>query len=106
MDRAAVRSVGRDAEAMSRFVRDDFERGTTRGLAMFSSHAAGLWDVVRVPRPLMSRSVVGPVADVLPLEVVLETYRRSAVVLVDSQAARLSVVQMGELEGVTADAGD
>ena len=102
MDRSAARSVGRDADAMSRFVRDDFERGATRGLAMFSCDAAGLWDVVPVPRPLMSRSVVGPVADVLPLEVVLETYRRSAVVLVDYQDARLFVVEMGEIEEVAA----
>jgi len=50
----------------------------------------------------MSRSVVGPVADVLPLEVVLETYRRSAVVLVDYQDARLFVVEVGEIEEVAA----
>lgn len=100
MDRAAARSVRADADAMSRFVRDEFERAGTRGLAMFSSSAAGLWDVVRVPRPLMHRAVVGPIADLVPLEIVLETYKRSALALVDYQDARLFVVEMGQIEEV------
>ena len=100
LGRPAERSVRSDTEAMGRFVRDDFERGTTRGLAMFSSSAAGLWDVVQVPRPLMHRAVVGPIADLVPLEIVLETYKRSALALVDYQVARLFVVEMGEIEEV------
>ena len=100
MDRSAARSVREDTEAMSRFVRDEFERGGTRGLAMYSSSAAGLWDVVQVPRPLMHRAVVGPIADLVPLEIVLETYRRGALALVDYQDARLFVVEMGQIEEV------
>lgn len=100
MERSAARSVRADTEAMSRFVRDEFERGGTRGLAMFSSSAAGLWDVVQVPRPLMHRAVVGPIADLVPLEIVLETYTRSALALVDYQDARLFVVETGRIEEV------
>jgi peptide chain release factor subunit 1 len=100
MDRSAARSVRADTRAMSRFVRDEFERGGTRGLAMFSSSAAGLWDVVQVPRPLTHRAVVGPIVDLVPLEIVLETYKRSALALVDYQDARLFVVQMGQIEEV------
>jgi peptide chain release factor subunit 1 len=85
---------------MSTFVRDDFERGTTRGLAMFSCSAAGLREVATVPRPLIQRSVVGPVADLVPLEIVFETYRSSAVALVDYQDARLFVEEMGGIEEV------
>jgi peptide chain release factor subunit 1 len=106
MGRDALRSVERDTDAMSGFVRDDFERGGTRGLAMFSSHDAGLWDVALVPRPLMHRAVVGPDADLLPLEVVLETYRPSCLALVDYEKSRLFVVEMGQIEevaGVTDD---
>lgn len=100
MDRSAARSVRTDTKAMSRFVRDEFERGGTRGLAMFSSSAAGLWDVVQVPRPLTHRAVVGPIVDLVPLEIVLETYKRSALALVDYQDARLFVVEMGQIEEV------
>jgi peptide chain release factor subunit 1 len=100
MDRSAARSVQADTEAMSRFVRDEFERAGTRGLAMFSSSAAGLWEIVRIPRPLMHRAVVGPIADLVPLEIVLETYGRSALALVDYQDARLFVVEMGQIEEV------
>lgn len=99
-DRAAARSVRADTEAMSRFVREEFERRGTRGLAMFASHAAGLWDVVQVSRPLMHRAVVGPTADLVPLEIVLETCKRSALALVDYQDARLFLVEMGEIEEV------
>ena len=100
MGRDAVRSVERDTGAMSGFLRDDFERDGTRGLAMFSSHDAGLWDVALVPRPLMHRAVVGPDADLLPLEVVLETYRPSCLALVDYEKSRLFVVEMGQIEEV------
>ena len=106
MGRDAARSVERDIDAMSGFVRDDFERGGTRGLAMFSSHDAGLWEVALVTRPLMHRAVVGPDADLLPLEVVLETYRPSCLALVDYEKSRLFVVEMGQIEevaGVTDD---
>jgi peptide chain release factor subunit 1 len=101
LERSSARSVRADTEAMSRFVRDEFDRGATRGLAMFSSSAAGLWDVVQVPRPLMHRAVVGPIADLVPLEIVLETYTRSALALVDYQDARLFVVDVGRIEEVT-----
>ncbi|HEX6008663.1 MAG TPA: hypothetical protein VFZ50_01020, partial [Actinomycetota bacterium] len=36
LDRDAIRSVDRDVAAMSEFVRDEFDRGDTKGLAMFS----------------------------------------------------------------------
>ena len=106
LGRDAARSVERDIETMSRFVREDFERGATRGLAMFSSHDAGLWEAALVPRPLMHRAVVGPVADLVPLEVVLETYRPSCLVLVDYEKARLFVVDLGGIEEVSGVADD
>ncbi len=100
LGRAAIRSVEHDTDAMARFVRYDLERGGTRGLAMFSSHDAGRWDVALVPRPLMHRAVVGPDADLLPLEVVLETYRPSCLALVDYEKSRLFIVEMGQIEEV------
>jgi peptide chain release factor subunit 1 len=83
---------------MSAFVREEFERGDTRGLAMFSAHDAGLWEEVRAPRPVRDRAVVGPQAELLPLENLLETYRSLCVALVDYEKARLFVVELGRIE--------
>lgn len=96
----AARSVERDTAAMSRFVRGEFERGDTRGLAMFSSHAAGLWEVVPVSRPLVHRAVVGPTADLLPLEIVIETTQPSCLALVDYEKARFFVVDLGGIDEI------
>jgi peptide chain release factor subunit 1 len=98
LEREAARSVERDLTAMSEFVRDEFGRRDTRGLAMFSSHAAGLWDVLLAPRPFRDRAVVAPMADLLPLEAVLETYRPTCAALVDYVSARLFLVELGRIE--------
>ncbi|HEX6330679.1 MAG TPA: Vms1/Ankzf1 family peptidyl-tRNA hydrolase [Actinomycetota bacterium] len=100
LDRDAVRSVERDVAAMTAYVRDEFERGDVRGLALFSSSAAGLWEVIPVPRPVHDRAVVAPQADLLPLEAVLETYRPTCAALVDYSSARLFLVELGRIAEV------
>lgn len=105
LGREAVRSVAGDAEAISGFVRTGFDRGDTRGLGMFSSHGAGLWEAVRMPRPVRNRVAVAPVVDLLPLETFLETYRPSCAILVDYEKARTFLVDMGRIEEV-ADVSD
>ncbi|HSJ51437.1 MAG TPA: Vms1/Ankzf1 family peptidyl-tRNA hydrolase [Actinomycetota bacterium] len=101
MGREAARSVERDVAAMSAFVREEFDRGDLRGLALFSSSAAGLWEAVPVPRPVHDRAVVAPQADLLPLEAVLETYRTTCAALVDYAGARVFVVELGRIAEVT-----
>lgn len=101
LPKAPARSVAHDLGAMSSFVRDEFERADTRGVALFSAHAAGLWQEVRVPRPVRDRAVVASAADVLPLEQVLETYRPVCAALVDYEKARLFLSQLGSIEEVT-----
>ncbi len=96
-DRDAARSVERDVERMSSFVREEFERGDTRGLALFSSSAEGLWEHVALPRPVRDRVVVAPQADVLPLQQLLDTYHRMCLALVDYQRARLFLMDLGRL---------
>lgn len=100
LDRRAARSVERDTAAMSAFVRDGFDRGSTRGLAMFSASEAGLWEAVQVPRPLMHRAVVARDADLLPLEMLLQTHHACCVALVDYEKARLFVIEMGAIEEI------
>src|SRR5919204_6710840 len=51
MPREAIRSVQADAEAVRAFV-GGFERGNIRGLAMFSSSGAGLWEEIELSRPV------------------------------------------------------
>lgn len=100
LERDAQRSVERDVGTISAFVREEFDRGDTRGLGMFSSSGAGLWEVVRVPRPVRDRATVAPTVDLLPLEVLVETYRPTAAVLVDYEKARLFLTELGRLEEV------
>lgn len=97
---AAARSVEGDVEAISSFVRERFERGDTRGLALFSASAAGLWEEIALPRPVRDRVVVGPRADVRMLEALLETYEPICVALVDYEKARLFLSQLGRVEEV------
>ncbi|HZP91133.1 MAG TPA: Vms1/Ankzf1 family peptidyl-tRNA hydrolase [Actinomycetota bacterium] len=98
LGREALRSVVCDIETIGAHVREEFERGDTRGLAIFSSHDAGLWEDVRVPRPVRDRVVVAPTADVLPLEHVLETHPTVCVALVDYEKARLFVAELGRIQ--------
>ncbi|MGH2660263.1 MAG: Vms1/Ankzf1 family peptidyl-tRNA hydrolase [Actinomycetota bacterium] len=98
----AVRSVESDLGAIRSYVHDEFERGDTRGLALFSAHAAGLWEEVRLPRPVHDRVTVASAADVLPLEQALETYRSLCMALVDYEKARLFLSELGRVEEVTA----
>jgi peptide chain release factor subunit 1 len=101
LSKEALRSVLADLEAIGSFVRDEFERGDTRGLALFSANAAGLWEEVRLPRPVRDRATVASAADVLPLEQVLETYRPMCLALVDYEKARLFLSELGRVEEVT-----
>jgi peptide chain release factor subunit 1 len=97
----AARSVEHDVAAMSAFVREELVRRDTRGLALFSSSGAGLWQAVLVPRPVRDRAVVAAEADVLPLEALLETHRPTCVALVDFAKARLFLVELGRIEEVS-----
>jgi peptide chain release factor subunit 1 len=101
LSKEALRSVMGDLEAIGSFVRDEFERGDTRGLALFSADAAGLWEEVRLPRPVRDRVTVASAADVLPLEQVLETHRPMCLALVDYEKARLFLSELGRVEEVT-----
>jgi peptide chain release factor subunit 1 len=100
LDRDERRSVEGDLSAMSGFVRDEFDRADTRGIALFASSARGLWEVVPVPRPVRDRVVVAPQADLRPLEALLETYPPVCVALVDYARSRLFLVELGRIQEV------
>lgn len=100
MPEAAARSVEGDLMEISRFVRERFERGDTRGLALFSASAAGLWEEIPLPRPLRDLVVVGPRAELRMLEALLETYETDCVALVDYEKARIFLSRLGRAEEV------
>jgi peptide chain release factor subunit 1 len=98
MEREHKRSVEHDLERISSFIREGFERGSTRGLALFSSSGVGLWEELLLPRPVRDRAAVGAAVDVLPLEAMLETYDSMCTALVDYEKARVFLVELGRIE--------
>ncbi len=98
LDRAAARSVEADLAAVSSFVRDRFRRSAVRGVALFSASAAGMWEELMLPRPVRDRAVVGPQADLLPLDALVETYESLCTTVVDYEKARLFVTELGRIE--------
>jgi peptide chain release factor subunit 1 len=83
------KSVVCDAGRMMGFLEDEFERGATRGLALFACHEGHLWQEVRTSRPLPDRATVGRQPYLLPLEALLETQRSLCAAIVDREKARI-----------------
>ena|SRR5436190_1614362 len=98
LGRDLMRSVEEDAVQVSSFVRERFDRGSTRGLALFSASRAGLWEDIPLPRPVRDRVVVAPHPDLLQLETLLDTYESFCTVLVDSEKARIFLAELGQIE--------
>src|SRR6266571_8571487 len=98
MGRDAARSGDEDAPPISSFVRERFDRGPTRGLALFSASRAGLWEDIPVPRPVRDRVGVSSHPDLIQLEMLLETYESFCTVLVDSEKARIFLAELGRIE--------
>lgn len=90
-------SVEPDLERISDYVRAGFDRSWTRGLAIFSCAAEGLWRVVPLPVSVSSRIVVNSTPAVGQLEALVQELERIGVILVDRQRARMFVFHFGEL---------
>ena len=93
----AVRSVAADLDRIASWVRGGFDRSHVRGLAFFACSADGFFEVIESPLPVRNVIVVNHTPHVRPLESILQTYERFAVVLVDRQRARLFRFELGEL---------
>src|SRR5438034_4429912 len=98
LDRDARRSVERDIEEIRSFVQDRFDRGSTRGQAMFSCSGAGLWEDVALSRPVRNQAVLAPHPDLLQLEKMLEVYESFCTALVDSEKTRIFLSELGRIE--------
>ncbi len=96
----ARRSVEGDLERMADFVRDDLERADTRGVALFSVAAEGLWEEILLSRPVRDRVVVAPKAELRMLEALIETHGVTCTAVTDYEKARIFLLQLGRVEEV------
>src|SRR5205823_3714854 len=96
LDRERRLSVERDA-ARTMDLLHSLSRGWTRGVAVFSSSGAGLWEEVRLPRPVMDRADLAERPHLVPLEAMAEVYECFCTVLVDREKARLFLSRMGRI---------
>ena len=87
----------RDLKRIEDYVRGGIDRSHTRGLALFSCAAEGLWRPIHLPVSVRNSLVVNQRPQVRQLEAVVERAERFAVLLADRQRARLFVFQLGEL---------
>src|SRR2546428_6194590 len=81
LDRRGRASVAKDTEKMLEWL-DGLDRGPSRGVALFSCSSAGLWEEVRVSRPVPDRATLADHPYVLPLEAFVETYETFCTALV------------------------
>lgn len=87
-----------DLEKISQFVRYDFSRGQTRGLAIFTSQERGFWQVYSLPVPVPSKVVVDREPYTKVLTAILDQYQRFCTVIISRRRARIFSVYLGEIE--------
>jgi peptide chain release factor subunit 1 len=90
-------SVAKDLRRIEDHVKAGIDRSTTRGLAIFSSSAHGLWRVVPLPVPVRTRIIINNVPAVGQLEALVQGRERFGVLLADRQRASMFVFEFGKL---------
>jgi peptide chain release factor subunit 1 len=96
LDGEARKEVEEDVQKILNFLRMDF-KGRAKGLAIFSSARAGLWQVYRLPVTMPDRCVINHSPFVLPMLRIVDESRRFCVVVADKGKARLFTVYLGEI---------
>jgi peptide chain release factor subunit 1 len=89
-------SLDDDVERIRRFVRTDFERGSNRGLAIYSA-GTELWSVVALPHPVDDHLIVNSSPHVRVLENMIYDNQATGVLLTDKQRARILVIELGKV---------
>ena len=91
-------AIRHDTGRIMLYLEREFERGSVRGVAIFSCAPADRWEVVRTWRPLADRAAVAEQPYLMPLEVMLETYESFCTVMVDRARARIFRSELGRIE--------
>lgn len=92
----AGEAAAEDVQAMERYLDFEYER-QGKGLALFSCKHSDFWRSYWLAVPVHNFAYVAPRPYIKPLTDVLDAYGRYAVVLVDSEGARIFLFQLGEL---------
>jgi peptide chain release factor subunit 1 len=100
-----ARSVEADVEAISRWVRREFDRGDVRGLALFAS-GGEVFETVEVALGVRNIARVDERPYVVPLEVLLGRQHRIGLVRIERDKARIFRYQLGRIEETYAIASD
>jgi len=90
------KDVEEDIQRIINYLKVDF-RGEAKGLAIFSSAKAGLWQVYRLPVVMPDRCVINHSPFVLPMLKIVDESRRFCVIVTDKEKARLFTVYLGEI---------
>jgi len=90
------KDVEEDVQKILNFVKMEF-KGKAKGLAIFSSKKAGLWQVYRLPVTMPDRCVINHSPFVLPMLRIVDESRRFCVVVTDTEKARLFTMYLGEI---------
>ena len=90
-------AVRADADAISRWVRREFERGDTRGLALFAS-GGKIFESAEVAVAVRNIARVAPTPYVVPLEALLGRHHHIALAIVARDRAQVFRYRLGQLE--------
>jgi len=88
--------VEEDVQRILGFLKMDF-KGKARGLAVFASGGAGLWQVFRLPASVPGRCVVNHRPYVLPMLKLVDEGKRYCIVVADKAKARVFTMYQGEI---------
>ncbi|MFH1220607.1 MAG: Vms1/Ankzf1 family peptidyl-tRNA hydrolase [Candidatus Eisenbacteria bacterium] len=92
----AKKDAEEDIQKIINYLKMDF-KGTAKGLAIFSSKKAGLWQVYRLPVTMPDRCEINHSPFVLPMLKIVDESRRFCVAVTDTEKARLFTVYLGEI---------
>ncbi len=93
----SVNGTSADLDRISAVVHEGFDRSRVRGVAIFSSVDAGLWEVIELPVRVRSQLVVNDAPVVAQLEAVCQQKATIGVLLADKTHARVFVFRLDEL---------
>ncbi|MFQ5592733.1 MAG: Vms1/Ankzf1 family peptidyl-tRNA hydrolase [Anaerolineae bacterium] len=91
-----VESVARDQERIRAFVREQAMRGG-RGVAVFASAGAGLWETYTFPNRIGQHIEIGDAPYVKPLFRMLERYKPICTVLIGKGKSRIFLLHADEI---------
>ena len=91
-------SLRADLQKIERFVKEEFRRTDTNGLAIFSCSALNFWEVLQLPNPVESRVVFGPRPRLAPIAVFLSHTKPTAILLTDRKRARIITMKGSDVK--------